>query len=64
MKPGKYFELECQDDGTVLKEIQLKRKPAKPIYDEVWENDDGKDSMDSCTRMKRHYRHAFLKPKK
>ena len=36
----------------------------KAAYDEVWENDEGKSSFDSCTRMKRKYRHALEKPRK
>ena len=64
--PGKkvsHFELSCKPDGTVLSEVKLKGKPRQPVYDEVWENDDGKTDIDSCTRMKRHYKHRLIKPK-
>ena len=61
LKPAKYIELECKSDGTILKETTLKRAPKKPIYDEVWENDDGKTSLDSCTRIKKKYNHPLQK---
>ncbi len=63
-KTTRYFELECLDDGTVEREERLKRRPTKPIYDEVWENDEGRSDLDSCNRMRRHYKHPLLKPKK
>lgn len=56
-----YLELDCKSDGTILKEKKLRNLPRKATYDEVWENDDGKNSLDSCTRMKKHYRHKLLK---
>ena len=56
-----YFELDCKSDGTVLEERKLRREPRKPEYDEVWENDDGKSSIDSCPRMSRKYRHSLEK---
>ncbi len=59
-----YLELDCKSDGTIVKEKRLRTPPRKPVYEEVWENDDGKSSLDSCTRMKKHYRHKLLKPKK
>lgn len=59
--PGRFFELKCLDDGTVKRETQLKSRPKKAVYDEVWENEDGRTSLDSCTRMKRHYKHALIK---
>ncbi len=61
MKPAKYIELECKSDGTILKETTLKREPKKPVYDEVWENDDGKTSLDSCTRIQKKYNHKLQK---
>jgi len=60
-QPTRYYELVCKDDGTVTKEVRLKRRPSKPAYQEVWENNEGKDSIDSCTRMSKHYKHALLK---
>ena len=60
----RYYEIDSKKDGTVVREVQLKRAPKKATYDEVWENDDGKTDIDSCTRMKRHYKHPLIKPKK
>jgi hypothetical protein len=62
-KTVRYFELDCLEDGTVEREERLKRRPTKPVYDEVWENDDGRSDLDSCNRMRRHYKHKLLKPK-
>ena len=55
----RYVELECKSDGTILEERVLKSQPRKALYDEVWENEEGKKSVDSCMRMKRKYRHAL-----
>ena len=58
-----YVELECDQKGTILKEHPLRREPKKPIYDEVWENDEGKPAMATCHRFKRRYRHRLERPK-
>jgi len=60
LKP-RFLELDCKADGTIIKEAPIKSQPRKAIYDEVWENDEGKTSLDSCTRIKRKYRHALEK---
>lgn len=62
-QPAKYIELRCESDGSVLEEKKLRAQPKKAIYDEVWENDEGKTSMDFCRSMKRKYGHALEKPK-
>lgn len=62
VQAAKYFQLVCEADGTVLEENELPEAPDKAIYDEVWENDEGKTSMDSCRSMKRKYDHALQKP--
>lgn len=62
LQAAQYVELICQADGSILKQKKLRAAPAKPVYDEVWQNDEGKASLDDCNRMKRHYRHAFEKP--
>jgi hypothetical protein len=59
-----YIEISCEKDGTILSEKRLKAKPAKPVYDEVWQNNEGRDSIDACNRMKRDYRHPLQKPRK
>ncbi|MBI4658083.1 MAG: hypothetical protein HY735_04395 [Verrucomicrobia bacterium] len=55
----RYVELDCDDKGNIFKEHPLRTQPRKPLYDEVWENDDGKTSISSCTRFKRKYRHEL-----
>ena len=60
-KKPRYFELLCKPDGTILKETLLKRVPIKPVYAEVWQNDEGKPSLEVCTRMSRRYRHPLEK---
>ena len=59
----RFLELDCTADGTISKERPLRAQPRKALYDEVWENDEGKTSLSSCTRMKRKYRHALEKPR-
>ena len=48
-------------DGVFTADPRL--VPTAHKLDEVWENDDGKTDIDSCTRMKRHYKHPLLKAK-
>jgi hypothetical protein len=60
-KKPRHFELLCKPDGTILKETLLKRLPTKPAYEEVWQNDEGKPSLATCTRMSRMYRHPLEK---
>lgn len=59
----RHVEVDCDDKGNILKEHPLRGRPKKAIYDEVWENDDGKKEMSSCRSFKRKYRHALEKPK-
>jgi hypothetical protein len=63
LRTPRYVEIECKPDGTVVKERPLRRAPSEAIYDEVWENDDAKTSLDSCNRIRRHYKHKLLKPR-
>lgn len=63
LKPPRYVEVECDSKGTILGEKRLRSAPRKGAYEEVWENDEGKPTMDLCTRMKRHYKHPLLKRK-
>ena len=60
---ARYIELDCKSDGTILKEHPLKREPQEAIYEEVWENDEGKDELKFCHRIKRIYRHSLQKAK-
>ena len=59
---ARYFELDCRNDGTILKERQLPRPPHAARYDEVWENDDGRMAISSCASFKRRYRHPLERP--
>ena len=57
----RFVELNCKSDGSILKERVLSREPTKAIYDEVWSNDEGKKSLDTCARMSRLYGHPLQK---
>jgi hypothetical protein len=57
----RFMEIDCDDKGTILKERPLRSQPREPRFHEVWENDEGKTSMSSCTRFKRKYRHPLEK---
>ena len=58
-----YVEIVSDEKGNILREHPLRREPKEPIYDEVWENDEGKPNMSTCHRFKRKYRHRLEKPK-
>jgi hypothetical protein len=60
---ARFIELDCDEEGTILKERPLRTQPRTPRYAEVWENDDGKTDFASCHRFKRKYGHALEKPK-
>jgi hypothetical protein len=47
-----------------LREHPLKSQPRQACYDEVWENDEGKDTLKFCHRIKRIYRHPLQKAKR
>jgi hypothetical protein len=57
----RFLELDCDEQGNIFKEVQLKRPPREARYAEVWENDDGKTSLSSCNSFKRKYRHPLEK---
>ena len=61
---AKFVELDSNEKGQILKERPLRSEPRKPIYDEVWESDEGKTTLSSAYRMKRKYGHALQKPKR
>lgn len=58
---ARFLELDCKADGTILEERKLKSQPRTARYDEVWENDEGKDTLQFCNRIKRKYRHPLEK---
>ena len=60
---ARFFELECKNDSTILKERRLPRPPREPRYDEAWENDDGKTAISPRTSFKRKYRHPLEEPR-
>lgn len=59
----RHLELDCDANGNILKQRALRRAPGKPIYDEVWENNEGRTDFASCHSFKRHYRHKLQKPR-
>jgi hypothetical protein len=58
-----FIELDADDKGTVLGERPMRATPAKAIYHEVWENDEGKTAWAECNRFRRRYPHPLEKPK-
>ena len=63
LQKPRFIEVDSDEKGNVLKERPLRGQPRKPIYHEVWENDDGKTDFSSCHSFKRKYRHSLEKPK-
>ena len=61
LEPARFLELECNDKGDILSERKLRAEPKKAVFDEVWENDEGKQTLDDCNRIKRIYRHRLEK---
>jgi hypothetical protein len=58
-----FLELEADNEGNVLKERPLRSQPREPLYDEVWENDEGKTAWSDCNRFRRKFPHPLEKPK-
>lgn len=59
----RFIELDCDEEGNILKERVLRSQPREPRYAEVWENDDGKTDFTSCHSFKRKYGHPLQKRK-
>lgn len=59
----RFLELDADEKGNILKEKSLRTEPRNPLFDEVWENDEGKTDMVSCNRFSRKYRHRLERPK-
>jgi len=57
----RHVELECDDKGNILQEKKLRRVPREARFDEVWENDEGRQDVKSCFRFKRKYGHRLEK---
>ncbi len=62
-QPPRFLELDADDEGNILKQRPLRSRPRQPAYHEVWENDEGKTSLDSCHRIKRKYGHPLERPR-
>ena len=60
----RFLELEADAKGNIHSEKPIRSEPRTPVYDEVWENDEGRTAWSSCRSFKRKYRHALEKPKK
>jgi hypothetical protein len=60
----RFIELKCDDDGNILKQKPLRSSPAEPRFDEVWENNEGKTSMDACHSFSRKYSHKLQRKKR
>ena len=60
---ARFLELDCDEEGNILKQQALRSQPREPRFHEVWENDDGKTDFASCHRFKRKYGHALEKAK-
>lgn len=63
LEPAKHLEILCDDEGSVLSERKLRRAPTEAVYDEVWENDEGRTTFDSTHSFKRRYGHRLQKRK-
>ncbi len=55
-----YLELDCDDQGTILKQRRLRAEPKQAIYQEVWENDEGRRDMETCHRFHKKYVHRLI----
>jgi hypothetical protein len=59
----RFVDVLADDKGTILEEKVLRRRPRAADYDEVWENDEGRTELSSCTRFKHKYNHPLQKKK-
>lgn len=61
LQKAKFLEIECDDDGGIHSEKRLRSQPTAALYDEVWENNEGKTDFASCHRFSRKYGHKLQK---
>ncbi len=59
-KPS-FLELDCDEEGNILKQRSLRTAPREARYHEVWENDEGRTDFAACHRFKRLYSHKLQK---
>jgi len=57
----RFLEIDCDEEGTILKERRLRARPREARFDEVWENDEGRTDFNACHRFKRQYGHKLQK---
>jgi hypothetical protein len=57
-----FLEVECDEEGSVLKQRALHTAPREARFHEVWENDEGRTDFAACHRFKRLYGHKLQKP--
>ena len=57
------LELDCDAEGNILKQRRLRGLPRKPLYHEVWENDEGRADFASCHKFRRNYHHKLERPR-
>jgi hypothetical protein len=63
LQKPRFIEVDCDEEGNILKEHALRSQPREPRYHEVWENDNGKTDFASCHSFKRKYGHPLEKAK-
>jgi hypothetical protein len=61
LQKPRFLEVTCDDKGGIHSEKPLRSEPKKAVYDEVWENDEGKTDFASCHRFSRKYGHKLQK---
>ena len=57
-----FLELDCDAKGNILKQRRLRGLPSKPLYHEIWENDEGRSDFASCHKFHRKYGHKLQRP--
>jgi hypothetical protein len=61
LEKPRFLEVECDDKGGIHSEKPIRSEPKQALYDEVWENDEGKTDFASCHRFSRKYGHKLQK---
>ncbi len=59
----RFLEIKCNDQGDILAERKLRAAPKSPVYDEIWENDEGRKDLETCHNFKRKFGHKLQKKK-
>ncbi len=61
LQKPRFMVVECDDLGGIHSEKPVRSEPAEAVFDEVWENDEGKTDFASCHRFSRKYGHKLQK---